>query len=173
MTFCHILPERRGWVNMIIDCLKMYKIYGEDIKSIMNTMENRRVELRAGSLAEVKIQIGIFQGDALSLLLFVIAVMPLNQILRKSPGGYKLHKSQEKNPIILRIKTTSNTFSKNEKELETLIQAVKIHDDDIGMEFAIEKCAVLIMKSGKRQFTEGIELPNQGKIRTLGEKETY
>ena len=29
------------------------------------------------------------------------------------------------------------------------------------------------MKSGKRQMTEGIELPNQEKIRTLGEKETY
>ena len=32
---------------------------------------------------------------------------------------------------------------------------------------------MLIMKSGKRQMTEGIELINQEKIRTLGEKETY
>ena len=29
------------------------------------------------------------------------------------------------------------------------------------------------MKSRKEQMTEGIELPNQGKIRTLGAKETY
>ena len=29
------------------------------------------------------------------------------------------------------------------------------------------------MKSGKRQLTEGIEQPNQGKIWTLEEKETY
>ena len=29
------------------------------------------------------------------------------------------------------------------------------------------------MKSGKQQMTKGIELPNQEKIRTLGEKETY
>ena len=29
------------------------------------------------------------------------------------------------------------------------------------------------MKSGKRQMTEGIELPNQEKIRTFREKETY
>ena len=40
------------------------------------------------------------------------------------------------------------------------------------MEFAIEKCAMLIMKSGKRQMTKGIKLPNQGKIRTPGLK-TY
>ena len=29
------------------------------------------------------------------------------------------------------------------------------------------------MKSGKRHITEGIELANQDKIRTLGEKKTY
>ena len=36
------------------------------------------------------------------------------------------------------------------------------------------KCpSMLIKKSGKRPMTEGTELPNQRKIRTLGEKETY
>ena len=32
---------------------------------------------------------------------------------------------------------------------------------------------MLIMKSDKRHRTDGIKLPNQDKIRTLGEKETY
>ena len=41
------------------------------------------------------------------------------------------------------------------------------------MEFGIEKCAMLVMKNCKRHLTDGIELPNQDKIRTLGEKETY
>ena len=41
------------------------------------------------------------------------------------------------------------------------------------MEFGIEKCAMLVMKSGKRHMIERIELPNQDKIRTLGENETY
>ena len=41
------------------------------------------------------------------------------------------------------------------------------------MEFDIEKCDMLIMKSGKRHMTEEIELPNQNRIRTFGEKETY
>ena len=34
------------------------------------------------------------------------------------------------------------------------------------MEFGIEKCATLVMKSGKRHMTDGMELPNQEKIRT-------
>ena len=41
------------------------------------------------------------------------------------------------------------------------------------MEFGIEKCALLVMKSGKRHITDGIELPNQDKVRTLAENETY
>ena len=41
------------------------------------------------------------------------------------------------------------------------------------MEFSIEKCAMLVMKSGERQLTDGIELPNKDKIKTLAEKETY
>ena len=41
------------------------------------------------------------------------------------------------------------------------------------MEFIIEKCTILILKNGKRHLTEGMELSNQDKIRTLGEKETY
>ena len=64
-------------------------------------------------------------------------------------------------------------FAKNEKELETLIHTVRIYSQDIGMEFGIEKCALLVIKSGKRHLTDGIELPNQDKIRTLAENETY
>ena len=62
---------------------------------------------------------------------------------------------------------------KNEKELETLIHAVRTYSQDIGVEFGIEKCAMLVMKSVKRQLTDEMELPNQDDIRTLRVKETY
>ena len=41
------------------------------------------------------------------------------------------------------------------------------------MEFGIEKYTLLVMKSGKRHIIEGMELTNQDKIRTLGEKENF
>ena len=61
---------------------KLYKISDEVIKFIEKTMKNWRVKLTAGgkSLDVVKIQKGIFQGDVLSPLLFVIAIMLLNHI---------------------------------------------------------------------------------------------
>ena len=78
-----------------ISCLKMYKISDEVINFIEKTMKTWKVKLtkEGRSLVEAKIQRDIFQGDALSLLLFIIAMMPLNHILRKCTAGYKLSKS--------------------------------------------------------------------------------
>ena len=39
-------------------------------------------------------------------------------------------------------------FAKNEKELETLIQTVRIYSQDEGMKFGKENCAMLVMESG-------------------------
>ena len=121
-------------------------------------MENWRVVLtaRGKSLTEVKIQREIF----LRPLLFVIAIMPLNNILMKHTGGYKLHKSQEKIEHLMYMDDIEQ-FAKNEKELDILIQAVRLYNQDIGIEVTIEKYTMLIRKSGKRHRTEGIELPNE------------
>ena len=79
----------------------MYKIPDQVVQFIEKTMETWTVDLTAGekSFAEVKIQRGIFQGDALSPLLFVIAMMPLSHILRKCTAGYKPSKSQKYQPV--------------------------------------------------------------------------
>ena len=128
---------QQNWIN----CLKMYKISDEVINFIKKTMKTWKVELIVGdrNLTEAKVQRGI------SLLLFIIAKMPLNPILRKFTAGYKLSKLQEKNNHLDDIKL----FAKTEKEQETLIHAVRIYSQDIGMEFDIERCAILVMKNGK------------------------
>ena len=42
-----------------------------------------------------------------------------------------------------------------------------------GMEFGIDKCAMLIMRNRKQHMMEQIQLPNQEKIRMPGEKDPY
>ena len=95
--------------------------------------------------------------------------MPFNHILRKCTVGYKLTKPQEKINHLMYMNDIK-PFSKKEKELKTLIHVVRIYSQDVGMEFD-RKCAMLVMKSGKRHIKDGMELPNQDKIRTLGDKE--
>ena len=64
--------------SWILNYHRIYKIRNEVLKFIEKTMETWRVELRAGgtSLAEVKVQRGIFLVNVLSPLLFVIPMMP-------------------------------------------------------------------------------------------------
>ena len=113
--------------SWIINCLKMYKISDKVINFIEKTMKTWRVELTAGgrSLVEAKIRRGIFQGDALSPLLFIIGMMPFNHILRNCRAGYKLNWLQEKINHLMYMDDIK-LFAKNEKELETLIHAVRV-----------------------------------------------
>ena len=65
-------------------------------------------------------------------------------------------------------------FAKNENELKkNLIQTIRINNQDIGMESAIEKCAMLTIEIRKWETIERIELPNKESVRTLREKENY
>ena len=132
----HILNESKtrrknlavAWINYkkaydmlpqswILHCLKMYKISHEVIIFIEQTMKTWRVDLtaRGRSIAQTKIQRGIFQGDALSPLLFIIAMMPLDHILRKCAAGYTLSRSQEKINHLMYMNNIK-LFAKNEKE---------------------------------------------------------
>ena len=63
----------------------------------------------------------------------------------------------------------SKLFAKNEEELDSNT-TVRIYSENKGMQISRGKCALLIMRSEKRQMTERIEVPNQEKIRMLGEK---
>ena len=80
------------------------------------------------------IQREIFEGDALSPLIFIIAMISLKHILRKCTAGYKLSRSQEKIDHLMYMDDIK-LFAKNEKEMETLIHTVRIYGQNIGMEF--------------------------------------
>ena len=133
---------------------------------------NSRTDSRRKKLTEVKIQRGIFKGDEISPLLFVIVVVSMSHILRKCTGGYKLHKSQEKNQSSC-VHGRLKTICQKRKRIESL----NIGSEDMQWWYRNgmwhRKYDMLIIKGGKREMIERIELPNQEKIRTFGEKETY
>ena len=63
--------------------------------------------------------------------------------------------------------------SKSEKALDSLIQTVRIFSEDIGMQFGIDKCAMLVRKKGRIVKSDGIQLPNDKVIKTLEEGQSY
>ena len=118
---------------------RMYKISHEVINFIEKTKKTMRVKLTAGgrSLAETRIQRGIFQGYALSPLLFIITMMPLNHILRKCTAGYILSRSQDKINHLMYMddiklfakkwkKTPSNKWKWKKNQKEYLMRTRKL-----------------------------------------------
>ena len=59
---------------------------------------------------------------------------------------------------------TIKTVRKNDKEIGFLIKTGWQYDKDIKMEFAILKCAVVLLQGGGKNRWEGIRLPNGEEI---------
>ena len=136
-------------------------------------MKTWRVQLNCGDqgLGEVKINRGIFQGDSLSPLLFVACLIPLSYVLRKSEAGYTFGNGEKINHLL--FMDDLKLYAKNEKALDSLVQTVRIFSTDIGMEFGLDKCAVLTMKRGKIVKSQGIEMPDEETIKGMEEGDTY
>ena len=115
---------------------------------------------------------GIFQGDSLSPLVFVLPLIPLSLILRKAKAAYEFSESKEKVNRLLFIDNLK-LYSQSEKELDSLIQTVHVFSEDIGMEFVIEKFAMLVMEKGKTVKSVGVEFPDGKIIKSLQEGESY
>ena len=146
----------------------------ESIKSLLvNSMEKWKVMLCSGNseLGEVEIKRGIFQGDSLSPLVFVLTLIPLSLILRQAKAAYKFSESKEKINHLL-FMDDLKLYSRSEKGLDSLVQTVCVFSEDIGMKFVIEKCAMLVMEKGKIVKSIGIELPDGKVIKSLQEGES-
>ena len=120
----------------------------------------------------VDIKQGIFQGNSLSPLVFVLALIPLSLILRKAKAAYEFSGSKVKINHLL-FMDDLKLYSRNEKELDSLVQTIRIFSKDIGMEFGIEKCAMLVIEKGKIVKPVRIEWPDGKVIKSLQESESY
>ena len=89
--------------------------------------------------------------------MFVLSLIPLCLILRKGKAAYEFSKSKEKINHLL-FMDDLKLYSRNEKGLDSLVQTVHVFSEHIGIEFGIEKCAMLVMEKGKIVKLVGIEL---------------
>ena len=124
-------------------------------------------------LARVNIQRGIFQGDSLSPLMFVIGLIPLSQILRKVNAGYQLWKGQHKKINHLLFMNDLKLYGNSEKEAERLTNTIRIFSKDIAVEFGISKCSHVTMKAGKLVSVGGMELSSGELIPELESEKGY
>ena len=160
-----------SWIRK---CTEMFGVAGNMQRFLSKSMDSWQTDLRSGGvkLGNVKIKRGIFQGDSLSPLLFVLILIPLTMLLRDVKAGYDLGNQQGKINHLL-FMDDLKLFGKTEGQLETLIKSVRVFSSDISMEFGIEKCGMLVMKKGKYAKSDGIKLPNEKEIQEIDLEKGY
>ena len=136
-----------SWIQK---CAKVFGVAVNVISFVNASMKQWNVELTASNqrLGNVRIRRGIFQGDSLPPLLFVLMIIPLTLVLRQTKISHELEKGGKKINHLL-FMDDLKLFAKNEDQIDSLVNTVKIFSEDIKMEFGLPKCGVLIMKRGK------------------------
>ena len=87
-------------------------------------------------------------------MLFVISLIPLTHILRTANSGYEFRTEEAINHLL--FMDDFKLYSKRERSVDSLIQAVRMFSEDIGIQFGIDKCAMLMMKKGNLVKPDGI-----------------
>ena len=155
------------------ECFRVFGIASNVDNLLVNSMKKWKTDLTFGgkSLGEVKIKRGIFQGDSLSPLLFIIALIPLSMILRKVSYAYEFKSGVKLNHLL--FMDDLKLYAKSETGLDSLVQTVHMFSNDIGMEFGVEKCAVMVIRRGKLARSDDIILPDESVIKGLAEGDAY
>ena len=115
---------------------------------------------------------GIFQGDSISVLLFIQSLNPLSYMLGKLKGynyGNKRRKTVTRNFFVDDLKLYGSTINVTKKQLDLVTQFSK----DICMDFGTDKCAYLkIVKGTIVSDAEPLEMNNLT-IKSVKEGDTY
>ena len=147
--------------SWIMECLEMFGVSANVRQFLASSMDEWKTELTScgQTLGVVDINRGIFHGDSLAPLLFVLCMVPLSSVLRRSKVGYEWGGRECKINHLL-FMDDLKLFGKSYEQINALAQTVHIFSSDIGMEFGIKKCGVLVLKRGKIAKIEGMVLPD-------------
>ena len=129
------------------ECMEMFGI-AENLRTFLQkSMQQWRLSLMANGedLGEVNEKRGIFQGDSLLPLLFVLSMVPLFLILKKENACYKWGKKEYKLNQSL-FMDDLKLYPKSEEQTNNFVRTVYVFSTDMGKEFGIKKCGILTMK---------------------------
>ena len=92
----------------------------------------------------------------------------LSLLLRKVKTSYEWGRKEFKLNHLL-FMDDLKLFGKSHDQIDSLVQTVFRFSEDIGMEFGLKKCGVVILKKRKLVKFDGIHLPNQKRMKEVDE----
>lgn len=144
--------------SWIVECMKLFKVNSLVRDFLAKEMHNWKTNLTSGGihLGRVPIRRGIFQGDSLSPLLFIMAMAPISTVLNRMKKGYEMERGEKQISHLLYM-DDFKLYAKTVQGIESMVNTLKTVSEDIGMEFGLDKCARVSMKRGK--IVSGGDLP--------------
>ena len=134
-------------------------LYGLIIKKHLTWMTNVCTNGEKDSYVSntIKYLKGLFQGDSLSVLLFILSLNPMSFLLNKLKG-YAFGKNGSRNEDITHLFFVDDLkiFDTNMSSGKTLLDLVTTFPQDIGMKSGQSKCAYLMIESEKQNCTTKI-----------------
>ena len=95
-------------------------------------------------------------------------MITLTLVLRQTKASYKLKNGGKKINHLLSMDDLK-LFAKNEDQIDSLVNTVRIFSEDIKVEFRLPKCGALIMETGKAVKSEGINIPDGKMMKNIEE----
>ena len=158
--------------SWIIKCLDLFGV-AENIKSLLvNSMEKWKVMLYSGNPELGEVEKRYFSRRFFILFSVYFSIDSIKFDLRTAKAAYEFSENKDKINHLL-FMDDLKLYSRNEKGLDSLVKTVRVFSEDIGMEFGIEKRAMLVMEKGKIVRSVGLELPDSKVIKSLQEGESY
>jgi len=163
--------------DWIIETLRIHKFDPTIIKFFETTMTNWQTSLTLNhedgliSTDKFSINTGMFQGDNPSGTLFILSLLPLSWLLKKSKLGYRINNETIASHLI--FMDDLKLYAANDQQLNSQIKIVKLFSDDIGMSFGIDKCSKVTIKRGQIVNSENITLDNGEILKTLDRNKQY
>lgn len=165
--------------DWIVESLTMHKFDPTITNFIKLTMKNWKTSLLLThvngqiSTEEFSINTGIFQGDCTSGLLFILCLLPLSWLLKRSGLGYRINTNDLNLISHLLFMDDLKLYAANDTHLNDMINIVKKFSDDIRMAFGFDKCNKLTVKRGKIIQSEPITMEDDQQIKSLAFDQHY
>eukprot|EP00111_Clytia_hemisphaerica_P007385 TCONS_00021477-protein len=105
----------------------------------------------------INIHNGIFQGDCPSGLNFVISLLPLSWLIKRSSIGYAIGPRNNRTVVShLLFMDDLKLYANCDERLQDLLEIVSMFSKDICMSFGLDKCNTLSIRGGK--LTKGNDI---------------
>ncbi|CAK1582479.1 unnamed protein product [Parnassius mnemosyne] len=172
--------------SWLVKVLEIYKIHPTIVTFLKVMMTTWTTVLRLTSPSKIvetipiKIQRGIFQGDALSPLWFCLALNPLSNILNATTLGIPLKNTTTEGQNEIQTLELNHLlymddiklYAKSETQLCELANLTEQFSNDIKMEFGIDKCKINSIRAGQN-YQHQYTLRTGEQIEPLEEQDSY